>query len=493
MVWVAVTKIGFWEEIMSLQDIDTFVIVMLENRSFDHLLGYLSLKSANPPVKVDGLHDDQNWQENVGNDYQKQNYKITRLDDPKFAIVDPPHTSIAISQQIETPPHLKSLKKMGGFVQSYAKSSNYNPGDPQPAEKELGSVMGYYTKPSVSIFDFFARNFAVCDKWFSSLPTSTQPNRLMAMSGESKIGDNVKNLGSFPAQDLVYDWLNKTPDLSNPGSAISWCSYQWSGFPFFTLMSTWRGKILAQLNDPNNVGNFRHYGDVFQNGQGFKAHWKSGGPIPSVVFIEPKYTDDVIGGGTPNDDHPPTAIAEGQAFLTDIYNTLISNLDLWSRTMMIVTYDEHGGFFDHVDPIDIPAYAGDQYFPYTGVRVPAFVISPQVKAGTVFQGPLDHTSILQLLADRFAHEKVYSQPVTDRQSHLVRLSTILSSHMPSQVRAPKVPGKTLKGLARARAGAAKIGRGTTSSTETAQAFRQLEPLIRARYPTHPSFRGPAIK
>lgn len=469
---------------MSLQDIETFVIVILENRSFDHMVGYLSLANANPPMPVDGLRDDPVWQANYGNDFGGASYNIMQLD-PGHTVFDPPHTSTAISQQITTPPHLASLNKMGGFVASYANPTYYKAGDPQPPAADLPLVMGYYDKQSSYVFDFFARNFAICDKWFSSLPASTQPNRLMAMSGESTISDNVNTFTQFPNQDLVYDWLNRTPNPDDPSSKVSWCSYQWHGYPFFTLMSRWRGAILAQLADPIGLGNFRHYNDFYGIGQSFKVHWQNGDQIPSVVFIEPKYTDDQISSATPNDDHPPTGIPGGQALLLDIYNTLISNPALWAKTMMIVTYDEHGGFFDHVQPINIPAHAGDQLFSSTGVRVPAFVVSPHVEPGTVFQGPLDHTSILQLLADRFTPNKTYSQAVADRQAHLVRLSTILTPRPPAQARAPEIPAALVAAAAAEGtrlAAQRQLAPPPESTTETAQAFRELKPLVAARYP-----------
>jgi phospholipase C len=468
---------------MSLQDIETFVIVILENRSFDHMVGYLSLANAKPPMPVDGLRDDAVWQANYGNDFGGKSNNINLLD-PNHTVIDPPHPSKAISQQINTPPHLASLKRMGGFVASYANPSNYNAGDLKPPPQDLPLVMGYYDKRSSYVFDFFARNFAICDKWFSSLPASTQPNRLMAMSGESTISDNV-SLTRFPNQDLVYDWLSRTPNPDDPSSKVSWCSYQWRGFPFFTLMSRWRGVILAQLADPIGLGNFRHYSDFFHTGQSFKAHWQNGGKIPSVVFIEPKYTDDKISSATPNDDHPPTGISGGQALVLDIYNTLISNPGLWAKTMMIVTYDEHGGFFDHVQPINIPAHAGDQLFSSTGVRVPAFVISPHVEPGTVFQGPLDHTSILQLLADRFTPNMTYSRAVADRQAHLVRLSTILSRHPPAQARTPKLPTTLATAAAKRAKAILKLQLAApppTSLNETALAFTELKPLVATRYP-----------
>ena len=87
---------------------------------------------------------------------------------------------------------------MGGFVQSYATLSDHKPADPS-------AVMGYFGAASVPTFDFFARNYCVCDHWFSSLPLGTQANRLMAMAGESSLLDNASVF--LPEQELVYDWL----------------------------------------------------------------------------------------------------------------------------------------------------------------------------------------------------------------------------------------------------------------------------------------------
>jgi phospholipase C len=134
-----------------------------------------------------------------------------------------------------------------------------------------------------------------------------------------------------------------------------------------------------------------------------------------------------------NDDHPPTGVTQGQAFLAEIYSALIANPARWARTVLIVTYDEHGGFYDHVPPLDIPtALAGHgatSVFQTTGVRVPGFVISPLVEPGTVYPGPLDHTSILQFIADKFG-AGFYSVPVYNRQPALSKLSAALTRATP---------------------------------------------------------------
>src|SRR6201999_4496251 len=140
---------------------------------------------------------------------------------------DPQHDRQSIALQISKAPAGPGITQMGGFVESYATLS-----DPKPTHPE--AVMGYFQASSVPTFDFFARNYCVCDHWYSSLPLGTQANRLMAMAGESTLLDNA---GVFlPEQDLVYDWLT--------AHNISWCAYQAGDFlPFFSLMASWLPEI----------------------------------------------------------------------------------------------------------------------------------------------------------------------------------------------------------------------------------------------------------
>jgi phospholipase C len=434
---------------MALPDIKTFVIVMLENRSFDHVCGYLSLPDANFAAKIDGLQSDPTWADQFKNDDQDGTSIPIHLLDPSFqSIPDPPHEYVNIDRQINTPTHLNASPLMGGFVKSYWDAS------PRPADRS--PVMGYYDQRAVPVFDFFARNFAVCDNWFSPLPAGTQINRLMAMSGESQIYENVSDPFAFPKQDLVYDWLERVRDQN------SWCSYQWDGAPFFSLMPEWWPRIVDCHNDPFSVGSFRRYDK-------FKQHWQNDEAIHDVVFIEPKYTDDPIHTlRQPNDDHCPTGITGGQIFLADIYNTIIGNNDKWKSTMLIVTYDEHGGFFDHVTPPKVPCDAGGKTFETTGVRVPAFVISPYVKPGSVFSDLVDSTSILQLLADRYTPDEGYSPAVTARQRLFKPLKNVLGSQLSVET-PPSIPQMILEGLSGAIPAAA-VERGAPSATS--QAFEK---------------------
>ncbi|CAE6799310.1 hypothetical protein R69658_04888 [Paraburkholderia aspalathi] len=381
---------------MPVDNIKTIIVVMMENRSFDHVLGYLSLDGKD----VNGLSADPTWQENFTNLYGGKTYPIHALSPSTQLIPDPPHDRTPISTQIKTPCANGGCPELGGFVASYATRN------PPPAD--LSMVMGYYTAGALPVYDFFAKNFTICDSWFAPLPTGTQANRLMAMAGESAISDNVS--GFLPEQSLVYDWLT--------AHGASWCVYQSGGFfPFFSLMPKWLPEIVTSLALPldGNGGRFRRYSR-------FKEDWTNSSNLPQVIFIEPEYTDGPH--RVPNDDHSPTGVAPGQAFLADIYQT-ISASKRWDETLMIVTYDEHGGFFDHVSPLEISTDVAGYQFQTTGLRVPAFLVSPYVAPGGVFSGDLDHTSILQLLADKFNAGGTYSAPVSAR-TQLSKLSSALS-------------------------------------------------------------------
>jgi phospholipase C len=378
--------------LMNLQAIETVIVVMQENRSFDHLLGYLSLPPHNRQ-DVEGLAP------GLMNSYNGVNYPIFRLPAPGVkAPYDPPHERDDIAIQmtglpgaLNTPPPYPMI----GFVSSSAGRPNrYDPNvHPSPL------VMGYYTAEDLPATHFFAEHFCICDHWFTPIPTGTQPNRLMAMSGYSRIDVNQSFL--LPRQKLVYDWLNER--------GIRWRVYH-QGIPFFLMMEGWHLKVLTDSH-------FRNIDDFEEDLQ-----TESDETYPQVIFIEPRYSDAPHGESQlPADDHPPTPITNGQHFLLKIYSSLTTNQDRWQKSAMIVTYDEHGGFFDHVSPIAIetnpPPDAIRQYptFVSTGPRVPGYIISPFVQKRSVYKGNLDHTSILKLIAKRFGRNaEGYSHEVSGR-------------------------------------------------------------------------------
>jgi phospholipase C len=130
---------------------------------------------------------------------------------------------------------------------------------------------------------------------------------------------------------------------------------------------------------------------------------------PDVIYCEPFYNDFATALGKHGEcNHPPLPVSYGEAFLKLVYETLTSNPTKWQNTMLVVCYDECGGFFDHVNPPGMPygpptdgQWKDPSAFRTLGMRVPGIVVSPWVKKSAVFDQLLDHTSILQLMVDKF--------------------------------------------------------------------------------------------
>ena len=359
----------------SLDSIETIVVVVMENRSFDHMLGYLSLNAFGGRNDVDGLKDDPGWLASVSNlnpfdGHRYQPSPLTYMQTP-----DQPHERVNIAQQLGRRGSNDAFA-MDGFVASAGGNAQ---------------VMQYYTPREIPITDFFARNFAICDRWFAPLPAGTQPNRLMTMAGYSLIDHNRFELDP---QDLVYKWLTD--------HGVRWRVYH-EGVPFFSLMPHVWPEIAS-----DRFRRFERFASDMQE--------KPDATFPQVIFVEPTYTD-APHWGFPSDDHPPSSVAWGQAFLLKVYLGLATSRH-WLRSALVVTYDEHGGFFDHFSPIALrtnpPQGADYPPFESSGVRVPGMVISPFVDERTVFHDNLDNISILKLLGEKFGGGS-YSPAVTERK------------------------------------------------------------------------------
>ena len=389
---------------LDLNQIDTIFVVIMENRSFDHMLGYLSLPEYG-----------RNDVEGQGKFSQPVPYVPFRMPDPRAPLPgDPPHERQNIAEQLGLPqPESQGLVyPMNGFVDSYPGSVTVN-GDSLPI------VMGYFNGEDLPTNDFFARNFTICDHWFAPLPAGTQPNRLMAMSGQTLIDVNKDVL---PDQPLVYDWLET--------HAVRWRVYH-EGLPFFSLMPSWLDEILLG----NHFSSFDNFARDIQT--------ETDQSFPQVIFVEPRYTN-APHIDTPHDDHAPSAVDGGQRFLMQVYAALTAKPERWNKSLMIVTYDEHGGFFDHVSPLPVHTVAPEARYPEfvsSGVRVPAFIISPFVEAGSTFAGNLDHTSILQLIGEKFANGG-YSDDVSSRKDQGIgSISDVPALQIP-RADTPAPPGIT---------------------------------------------------
>ena len=387
----------------NLNQIETIFILLMENRSFDHMLGYLSMPSLAGAYRsvndVNGLKEDPAWLQQFANEWEGHNYWPIPLASPRIA--DPPHERINIQLQMGGP-DTSGRFPLNGFVASASGTSD---------------VMNYQTPVTVPILDFFARNYRICDRWFSCIPAGTQPNRLMAMSGHSLIDTNQNVL---PNQLLAYDWLNV--------HQVRWRVYHQGFFPFFSMMPRWMPEIATS-------DKFRPF-DRFA----IDMELEPDDTFPQVIFIEPIYTDAPHAEAEGTDDHSPSSVYGGQCLMHDVYVAMVRTQH-WDHSILIVTYDEHGGFFDHEQPIQLETAVPDgRYRPFdtSGIRVPAAIVSPFVSDGTVFHGNLDHTSILKFLGQRFGMGGGYS-PEVDKRALVGSVSDALDLLGSPRATAPAPP------------------------------------------------------
>lgn len=392
--------------------VDTVVLVMMENRSFDHMLGHLSLPAHGGRADVDGIAVLQ------APDYANPSANGTMV----FPFImadgplpnDVPHERDLVATQLAHSPVLGGFA-MNGFVKAYEQFTGTS-GIVSPPP------MGLLTSGDMPVTGFFAEEYAVCDRWFASLPTSTQPNRLMAMSGYT-MNDTTKN-GLLPDQYTLLDWLT--------AHGVRWRVYS-AGLTFFMLMPKFWPLLLTDR--------FRSLKAL-----SFDAQHEPDVTWPEVIIVEPDYDDSPVHlSGHACDNHPPLPIGFGEAFLRQVYEALTGNPQRWRKAAMFVTYDEHGGFFDHVAPPSIkyapPVGASYPPFESLGVRVPALVVSPLVALGGVSHDLLDHTSILQLLTERFgADGETYSASVEARRAAGIASASVVLQAGPPRTDLPAPSG-----------------------------------------------------
>jgi phospholipase C len=352
----------------NLDKIDHIVVLMLENRSFDHMLGYLSLEGGRDDI--DGLREE------FANDHEGRGYPVRHLETTAIPD-DPDHSASSVDLQV-------GGGKMDGFVASFADTlarHGVQDGDP-------GRVMGYYNAADVPVYDHLARHFAVCDHWFSSVPGATWPNRLYAISGSA-----ARSRDDLPQHvPPMYNQPSFVRHLDAHGVTWRWYSFEvgtlrladaryalghHDSFAFFSRENLdWKAALEVRID--SRAASFLE--DAAR------------GTLPSVSWIDPNFSDFNPIGFQPNDDHAPADIKDGQELVLAVYHALAAGPQ-WEKTMLVVFYDEHGGFYDHVPP---PAAADDNQamFGRYGVRVPALIVSPWIEPGSVSTTVFDHTSII---------------------------------------------------------------------------------------------------
>jgi phospholipase C len=350
-----------------LANIDHIVVLMMENRSFDNMLGYLSKHGGR--AEIDGLRGGEK------NPYKGLDYASLPLPGTVF-VRSPCHQHECVLNQVNG-------GKMDGFVTDFApraEAANIGPGE----------VMGYYNAAQVPVYDVLAREFLICQRWFAAHPGPTFPNRFYTLTGRLNRDANGRWEFNNPEGSNFLPVKTKTIFDHLTAQHVSWRFYE-HGYCSLRLFERYT------YDNVNIV-------EAGQDAANFVASAQAG-TLPSVTFIDPDFIDVPPG----NDDQPPADIAAGQRLIGRVVKALVEGPH-WNKTLLVITYDEHGGFFDHVPPPAAPAVSGvDRY----GVRLPAFVVSPWVARQQVTDVVFDHTSIIKTIIRRFlsAHPPDFGERV----------------------------------------------------------------------------------
>ncbi len=326
--------------------IDTVVVLMMENRSFDHYLGALSLLEGR--TDIDGLTPEISNPHPDGSAVLPAQAQIDCLEDP-------PHSWTSSHAQFNDGAN-------DGFVTEFYSR------EPDHVEE----VMAYFTREDLPTLYTLVDEYTVCDRWFSSLMTSTQPNRFYFHCGQNNgVTNNDVPIGqTYPS---VYT------NMDNAGH--SWGCY-YANVPGVVLLPD---RFVGEHQ-------LRYIDKFFEDA--------SAGELPNLVFIEPAFGR--------NDDHPPAHPTAGQLFIAQIYEAL-ANSPQWDRIAFFITYDEHGGFHDHVPPPTAPDAHADVGFDQLGFRVPGLVVGPWAMKGHVSHDVYDHTSMLAFVEHLFQLEPLSSR------------------------------------------------------------------------------------
>jgi phospholipase C len=357
-------------------------VLMLENRSFDHMLGFSALTGTDA---VTGQNTQILGTTGQSNSYAGQNYPVDdKASDP--LPVDPAHEFVDVVTQLCGADASYPLGgpypaiDNSGFVAAYAYSPSPDEGN---APGAYGRIMSCQAPTNVPYLIQLAKAFAVCDSWHSSIPGPTVPNRFFALAAssggldhsasdselitwETVDGFEFPNGSLFDALDRADDWRVYADGITSLAAAI---------------------KGVHPLD-------VRGYSD-------FAADVHTPSYTPRFTWIEPNYGD-VGSYKSGTSQHPLDGVAGGEGLIKATYEALRAS-PIWANSLLIITWDEHGGFYDHVGPPPArppgdtaPGSKYNQYhFPFDryGVRVPAVVISPYVPAGTIDHRLYDHSSI----------------------------------------------------------------------------------------------------
>ena len=388
LIFIRVSSTENWEG-----KIEHVVVLMMENRAFDHMLGNLALEDNSA---VDGCVPGKQGCSNPDDPEDSSSTEHEVTFNAVYQQTDPCHSISCTTQQIygitdennQIPDSPYNEASMRGFVKSYD----------NPTEGNGAAIMDQFSSDALPILTTLAKEFALFDGWFASVPGPTQPNRAYAGSATSN-GMSLNN-----ETTLAKGMPQKTMFKQLLEMGLDYRVY-FQDAPDILMF-----KDLRRQNPFKRIHQMRKFYNHVEMGE-----------LPEMTWLEPAYFD--MAEHAASDQHPAHDVSEGEMFIKKVYESLRSS-PLWEKTALVITYDEHGGFFDHVAPpsenvpnpdgkngIEIP-FAFDRL----GVRIPTIVVSPWVSKGQVIPampsgGPqYEHSSLAATIVHRLFQPKDASFP-----------------------------------------------------------------------------------
>jgi phospholipase C len=311
--------------------LDHVVVLTMENRSFDHLLGWLpSADGKQAGLTYADRHGRVHRTYRLAPDFQGCGHPVT---DPGY-----------VAGRVEY-----NGGRCDGFLRA--------------GLNDLYAI-GYYTRRDLPFLGAAAPAWTVCDRYFAPIMAPTVPNRMYLHAGTT---DRINDLSLPSALRTIWDLLGEHGLQGR---------YYRSIFSYLTLWGTKYANITRSFAD-------------------FQRDCRTGN-LPAVAYVDPTYTLAFTGLG--NSDHPHSDIRAGEWLMWQIYHAVTTS-PAWPRTLLVITFDEWGGFFDHVPPAHAPD--DNPLHALRGFRVPTLLVSPFARRGYVDHGVYDHTSILKLIEWRF--------------------------------------------------------------------------------------------
>jgi phospholipase C len=369
-----------------LASVNSIVVLMLENRSFDHMLGFLYPGNVSPSGQpFEGLAGTESNPDKSGQPVTVSRIEPTTPNAYFMPGADPGEGYMATNDQLygnnNGPASAGQAAAGQGFVTNFAYTLTWEANMKWAIESgtAAASIMGCYTPETLPVLSALAKGYAVCDQWFASVPTETLPNRAFACAATSQghMDDKTRTFSS----PTIFGLLD--------AAGLGWAIYGYDKEPL----------TKATFTQVNNAA-ASHFGKFTD----FQAAAKAG-TLPPFTFLEPSW------GSEGNSQHPPYDVALGEQLIHDVYEALRAGPG-WPGTLLVITYDEHGGCYDHVPPpwgaVPPDSNTGEFGFSFDrfGIRVPTVLVSPLIAPGTVYRvpagsTPLDHTSILKTVEQRW--------------------------------------------------------------------------------------------